>query len=58
MQDLNKERARKEKQIFEIQRELQAKQEETHILEQKLNSIQIELAKLETRKNIGRRNQH
>ncbi len=49
MQDLNKKEEKKKGQFFEIQRSLQAKQEETHGLEQELNNLKVELAKLETR---------
>lgn len=49
MQDLNQEEKKKKGRIFELQRDLQAKQQEVHLLEQKLNNIQIELAKIETR---------
>lgn len=50
MRDLSQEESRKKGQFFELQRQLQAKQDEVHAREQKLNGIQIELAKLETRR--------
>lgn len=50
MLELNKNEEKKKGNFFELQRALQAKQEETHDLEQELNNIKIELAKLETRR--------
>lgn len=50
MQRLNKEENEKKGQFFELQHTLQQKQEEVHEIDQHLNNVKIELAKLDTRR--------